>query len=198
MRDTLRSPRIAFLVTATVFALTVVQLLVGAFVPGLDQFEGKGFGYRLVINPVLMLIAPVGWWLANRRRAHPSPIPWWACALIMASFLFDVTGNTLDLYDSIEPFDNISHFVTWLLIFAGVGLMLSRADIRPRWVLVVLITSLGSLFAIGWEIGEYWTFIRRGTELDGAYEDTLSDELLGTAGALVSALVVERLTRRWR
>ncbi|TGN33656.1 hypothetical protein [Aeromicrobium chenweiae] len=42
------------------------------------------------------------------------------------------------------------------------------------------------------------TFIRRGTELDGAYEDTLSDELLGTLGAFVGAIIVDRTTGRTR
>ena len=74
--------------------------------------------------------------------------------------------------------------------------MLARADVRPRWLLVVGITGLGAILAIGWELGEWYTFIRRGTELDGAYDDTLSDELLGTLGALVAAVVVERTTRR--
>ena len=55
---------------------------------------------------------------------------------------------------------------------------------RPRWGLIVRIAGLGAILAIGWELGEWYTFIRRGTELDGAYEDTLSDELLGTLGAL--------------
>lgn len=86
------------------------------------------------------------------------------------------------------------HFVNWMLLMGGLGLLLDRLDIRPRCLFVLLITGVGSMFAIGWEVSEWYTFIRRGTELDGAYQDTLSDELFGTLGALLAGLAVERRT----
>ncbi len=184
--------RPALLVAIVVLSLTVAQLAVGALA-GLEQYDGKGFGYRLAVYPVLMLLLPVLWWWRTRDA---SALPWGALALVMAPFLVDVTGNTLDLYDSIDAWDNVNHFANWLLLLSGCGLLLARADVRPRWLLVVAITGLGAILAIGWELGEWYTFIRRGTELDGAYEDTLSDELLGTLGAFVAATIVERTTRR--
>jgi hypothetical protein len=152
------------------------------------------------VYPVLMLLLPAVWWWRQRRATRtdaPSTpdLPWGAFALVMAPFLIDVSGNTLDLYDSIDAWDNINHFGNWLLLLWGCGLLVARADVRPRWLLVVAITGLGAILAVGWELGEWYTFIRRGTELDGAYEDTLSDELLGTLGAFVAAVVVERTTR---
>ena len=47
-------------------------------------------------------------------------------------------------------------------------------------------TGLGAILAIGWELGEWFTFIRHGTELDTAYEDTLGDLTLGTLGSLTA------------
>ena len=61
-----------------------------------------------------------------------------------------------------------------------------------------LLAGLGALIAVGWELGEYYTFIRQGTEIDTAYEDTLGDETLGTLGALVAGLVVARVLRPQR
>ena len=180
----------AFIAAMIVLALTVTQLAVGAFA-GLDQYEGKGFGYRLVVYPVLMLLVPAVWWWRTRDA---SALPWGPFALIMAPFLIDVTGNTFNLYDAVEPWDNINHFVNWMLLLWGCGLLIARADVRPRWLLIFGITGLGAILAVGWELGEWYTFIRRGTELDGAYEDTLSDELLGTLGALVGAVIVDRTT----
>ncbi len=185
----------AFLVAALFFIATEVQLLVGAF-GGLDRFEGKGFATRLLVNTVLMLAAPAIWTLVQRRRTSPQPIPWWPCAIIISSFLFDALGNSLDLYDGWEPFDNVAHFVTWFLLLWGIGLFIARADVQPRWVLIVLVTGLGAAIAVVWEIGEYFTFIQRGIELDGAYEDTLSDEILGTAGALCAGILVHVTHRR--
>ena len=176
--------------TLLIFSATVAQLAVATFIPGLDQFEGKAFGARLLAYPLLMLVTPAVWWLTARRSSPPPSPPWSAFALIMAPFLVDVTGNTLDLYDSIGWWDDLNHFANWVLLCAGFGLLIARADIRSRWVFVLAVTGLGALLAIGWELGEWFTFIRHGTELDTAYEDTLGDEALGTLGGLVGALLV--------
>ncbi|QWC86201.1 hypothetical protein KLP28_05725 [Nocardioidaceae bacterium] len=173
-------------VVAAVWVLTVLQLAAAVFVD-LPQFEGKAFGSRLVLYPLMMLVAPVLWWVFRGRRGAGGarPVPWLAFGLVMAPFLVDVTGNTLDLYDAVSWWDDANHLVNWALLLAGIGLLVAR-DVRPRWVQVALVTGLGALLAIGWEIGEYYAFIRGGTELDGAYEDTLGDEVLGSLGALVA------------
>jgi hypothetical protein len=82
-----------------------------------------------------------------------------------------------------------------VLLGAGFGVLIARAHIPSRWVFVLAVTGLGALLAIGWELGEWVTFIRHGTELDTAYEDTLGDEALGALGGLVGALLVMWRTR---
>ncbi|HEY7044859.1 MAG TPA: hypothetical protein VH419_14420 [Nocardioidaceae bacterium] len=175
---------------AAVFVATVVQLAIGALVPGLEQFDGKAFGARLIAYPLLMLAAPVTWWVVRRRRGSSAPMPWDGFALIMAPFLVDVTGNALDLYDSVSWWDDANHFVNWALLCAGFGLLIVRGGVRPPWAFVLAVTGLGALLAVGWEIGEWYTFIRHGTELDTAYEDTLVDETLGTLGGLLGTVLV--------
>ncbi|MFI5428243.1 hypothetical protein [Aeromicrobium sp. UC242_57] len=54
--------------------LTVIQLAVGAF-GGFDQFDGKGFGYRLAVYPVLMLLVPAIWWWKQSPRPVDA-LPW--------------------------------------------------------------------------------------------------------------------------
>jgi len=81
------------------------------------------------------------------------------------------------------------------LLCFGIGLLLERQVIRPVWVLVVLVTGIGAALAIGWELAEWYTFIRHGTELDTAYTDTLGDEALGTLGGLSAGLLLARRTR---
>ncbi|MCW2747670.1 MAG: hypothetical protein JWP10_812 [Nocardioidaceae bacterium] len=192
--DVLRARRITTALPAMILVLTMAQLVVGTFA-GLDQFAGKGFGFRLAVYPLLMLVVPAVWWWRARRSGRLEGPPWGAFALIMAPFLIDVTGNSFNLYDSLGWWDDANHFVNWLLLLWGCGLLLARTEIHPRWALVLAITGLGALLAVGWELGEWYSFIRRGTELDGAYEDTLGDEALGTLGALFAALIVERMTR---
>jgi hypothetical protein len=184
-----------------VFVLTVAQLAVATFVDGLPQFEGKGFGARLVAYPVMMLLVPacwVGYQRYQRQRGRlgaGAALPWAAFALIMAPFLIDVTGNTLDLYDSLSWWDDANHFVNWFLLCAGIGLLLMRAPIRPPWALGLLVAGIGALLAVIWELGEWYTFIRHGTELDTAYEDTLFDEVLGCLGGAIAGVVIARRAR---
>jgi uncharacterized membrane protein YjdF len=179
-------------VSVLVLAATVVQLAVATFVDGLPQFEGKGFAARLVTYPLLMLLVPAVWARARHRRGSAAPLPWDGFALIMAPFLIDVTGNTLDLYDRLGWWDDANHFVNWFLLSAGIGVLLLRAEIRPAWVLGLLVTGIGAILAIGWELAEWYAFIRHGTELGTAYEDTLGDEALGTLGATLAGVLVGR------
>jgi len=55
-----------------VILLTVGQLAVAEWWPGIERFADKAFGARLLAYPLLMLVAPGLWWLAARRRT-PRP-----------------------------------------------------------------------------------------------------------------------------
>jgi hypothetical protein len=188
------SDRRGFIAAVVVYVGTTLQLAVATFVPGLPQFEGKAFGSRLIAYPLLMAALPAVWWLAARRPPILQ-LPWTAFALVMTPFLVDVTGNTADLYDTLTWWDDLNHFVNWLLLCWGCGLLIARGFVTPRWGLALSIAGLGALLAIGWELAEWYTFIRHGTELDTAYEDTLGDETLGTLGGIAAALIVARTAR---
>ena len=172
---------------AVVLAVTVVELVAAVVVPGVDQFDDKGWAVRLVVYPALMLAAPAGWWLTHRGSAAEPP--YFAFGLLMLPFLSDTTANWLDLFRRIGWWDDLSHAVHWALLGAGLGLLLAPS-VRPRWVLVPLVGGIGAILAIGWELGEYALFIRDGKEAGGAYRDTLGDLTLGTSGALLAGLVV--------
>lgn len=175
--------------------LTVAQLAVAQWVPGIERFEGKAFGARLVLYPLLMLVVPAAWWWQARGTRPRPPAPYLAFTLVMAPFLVDVTGNSLDLYDAVVWWDDLNHLLNWALLLTGLGLLF-RDHVRPRWALGVLVTGLGALLAVGWELGEWFTFIRHGTELGGAYTDTLGDLALGSLGSLLAALVVTNVLYR--
>ena len=89
----------------------------------------------------------------------------------------------------------MNHFVNWVFLLTGIGLLIA-GPVRPAWARVLMIAGLGAILAIGWELGEWYTFIRHGTEIDTAYEDTLGDETLGTLGALLAGLLVQLHLRR--
>jgi len=175
--------------------LTVGQLAIAEWVPGIDRFADKAFGARLIAYPLMMLLVPALWWLVVKRRRPDEPVPYGAFSLIMLGFLVDVTGNSLDLYDSLTWWDDLNHFANWAFLLTGIGLLIA-GPVRPAWARVLMIAGLGAILAIGWELGEWYTFIRHGTEIDTAYEDTLGDETLGTLGALLAGLVVQTVLRR--
>lgn len=197
-----RAPdRLGFVLTLALFAATAAQLLIAALLPGLPQFSGKAFGARLVVYPLLMWLAPAWWWLATGRRTSRRDTPWTAFALIMAPFFIDVTGNTLDLYDTLWWWDDANHLVNWALLLGGVGLLLDRALTgrdTPRWLVALAIIGLGAIIAVAWELGEWFAFIRFGTELATAYTDTLGDLALGTLGGTIAAVLVAGLNRPGR
>lgn len=173
----------------------MAQLAIAQWWPDIDRFAGKAFGARLIAYPLLMLLAPALWWYFVRRRHPGGPAPHGAFSLIMLSFLVDVSGNSADLYDSVTWWDDANHFFNWFFLLTGIGLLIGRS-VRPTWALVLLVAGLGSMLAIAWELGEWFTFIRHGTELGSAYEDTLGDEALGTLGAVLAGVVVARLIGR--
>ena len=175
-------------------AATVAELLAAVLVPGVGQFDDKGWPVRLVAYPVLMLVAPAVWWLARGRRPRADP-PYVAFGLLTLPFLSDTTANWLDLFRRVGWWDDASHFGHWFLLGAGTGMLLV-SSVQPRWVVVPLVTGIGAVLALAWELGEYWLFIGRGKEAGGAYRDTLGDETLGTLGALTAGLLVVWWTGR--
>ena len=98
--------------------------------------------------------------------------------------MIDVTGNTLNLYDSVSWWDDANHLGQ--LVLAVSRYRLDPVENVDHSGLGAAVADGGhwALLAIVWEIGEYFAFIRYGTELDTAYVDTLGDEVLGSTGAL--------------
>lgn len=178
----------------TLKALVVGLTALGAF-GGLERFEDKGFGWRLLWYPAMILALPVAWRLLGRGR----PFPYVADVLITIPFLVDIMGNVLNLYDTIDWWDDVNHFANWLFLSLGVGVLLLQTGLQPL-VLAGLILAFGSTSAILWELGEYLTFIRTNEdEFATAYTDTLGDlslDLLGSAIAACTILLVARRERR--
>jgi hypothetical protein len=169
----------------------VLLLAFGAF-SDLERFAGKAFGWRLLGYSVAALIVPAIWAARGRRR----PYPFAADTLFVLPFLIDTLGNALDLYDSVDWWDDANHFVNWALLSGAVALTLLRTDVR-RVELFSLVVGFGAVTAILWEIGEYFAFIRNSPELATAYKDTLGDLALGLSGTtLTAAIAIIPLGRR--
>jgi hypothetical protein len=158
--------------------------------PDLPQFEGKAFAGRAIAYPLAVLVVPAAWWLAGRRRGARFPAD--VDILLTLPFVIDMLGNALDLYDSIDWWDDANHFVNWAILVAGFGRLLVRTELA-RAVVAGLAVGFGAVTAILWELLEYVTFIRHSGELQTAYTDTLGDLMLGLSGSIVAAVATATL-----
>jgi hypothetical protein len=164
----------------------LVALLLFGLVSGLQQFEGKAWLGRTLTYPLAAVVVPAVWGLVGRRRGWP--YPYTLDILLVLPFLIDTAGNALDLYDTIDWWDDLNHFVNWGLLTLAFGQLLLALPLG-RLNTAALALGFGALTAILWEFAEYFTFIRDSPEEETAYTDTLGDPALGTSGALVAATI---------
>lgn len=170
----------------------VLLLAFGAF-SGLERFAGKAFGWRLLGYSIAALLVPAIWLARGRRPPYPFAVD----TLFVLPFLIDTAGNALDLYDTIDWWDDANHFVNWGLLSGAIAFALARTEVR-RLELFALVVGFGAVTAIGWELGEYFAFIRGSPELATAYTDTLGDLTLGVSGSTVAGAIAAVSRRRSR
>jgi hypothetical protein len=168
----------------------LVGLLLFSVSSGLDRFSGKAMWARALTYPLAALIVPVLW----RLRGRPRPYPHLIDILVVLPFVIDTGGNVLDLY-SLWWFDDVAHFLNWLILVSAFALALQRTDLRrlPSWAIAV---GFGAATEILWELGEYTVMKLGSSGLQLTYEDTIGDLALGGAGTLLGATVVTLAFRR--
>jgi hypothetical protein len=159
--------------------------------PDLPQFRDKAFAGRAITYPIALLILPLGWSLFGRRRI---PFPVAADILFGLPFLIDVVGNALNLYDTIDWWDDANHLVNWTLHTSAVGLLLRYGNWTPA-TRAALAFGYAVTSAVLWEFAEFVTFVPTSPEAATAYVDTLFDLANGMVGGLIGAIATSRLPR---
>jgi hypothetical protein len=184
------SVRLSRLCLWTAMALrvaTVVLIFVALTHMSSERFANKAFGARAILYPGALAVVPLVWWFARRRTGRILPFPAVADFLFAVPWVIDLVGNTVNAYDRVDWFDDAAHFVNWFFIVGALAALLPLS-LAPL-VRLGLCMGLGCFAALGWEIGEYYTFIRHSSELRTAYTDTLFDMSMGTAGSLLAGLI---------
>jgi len=168
----------------------LVMLLVLAFVnPSAVNLEGKAAEARAIGYPLLAFALPALWYFTSwRERAFP----WVADLLVTIPCFSDTLGNRMDLYDRIVWFDDLVHFVNTGLI-AAAFIMLTMQRSATLAELIERGLAVGVTAALLWEIAEYFAFLSKHTERNGAYADTLADMALGTTGTLAAVLIIHQV-----
>lgn len=174
-------------VKVALFALLLHALLN----PDLPQYADKAMQWRVITYPLAVMAIPIAWWLHWRSR----PFPVVSDLLFTLAFLIDTLGNALDLYDTIEWWDDLNHFGNWILL-AAAFVALGWPARASRLTRVALGVGFGAIAAIAWEAFEYVTFVPGSPEAATAYQDTLGDLVLGLLGGVVGASIAAWLIDR--
>jgi len=172
--------------SALLFVLAMV-----AVDPAWGNLEGKAPVARAIIYPLGAFVLPAAW-LVFRWTPR---FPWTPDVLITLICFTDVLGNRLDLYDTVEWFDDWIHFADTGLLAAGIVLLTTTRATGIAEVLVHAV-AIGITAALAWELFEYYSFVTRSDELPTAYADTLVDLMMGWLGAVTAAIVVHAVRRR--
>jgi hypothetical protein len=117
----------AFWLDLAVKLLLLALLAFGAF-SGLERFEGKAFGWRLVGYSIAALLVPAIWVARGRRLPYPFAVD----VLFVLPFLIDTIGNAFNLYDTIDWWDDANHFVNWALLSGAVAGRAKPHACQPR------------------------------------------------------------------
>ncbi len=172
-------------------AVLILALVSVVIDPDGSHLRGKSAELRAVVYPLLAFTVPVIWSAWWKERVT---FPWLADFLVTITCFTDILGNRMNLYATVDWFDDWMHFMnTGFLAAAVVLLTMSRTSSRTRVIERSL--AFGATAAIVWELAEYAAFIHGSSERVHAYTDTLGDLSLGTVGALVAAVTIHTLWR---
>jgi len=174
--------------------LMLFGLLLSALIwPDLSGIKGKASTARLVVYPIGAMALPLWWWAYGRAKSKlHHRFPWHADLLMTLPWLIDLIGNRLNLFDTVDWWDDAMHLILWGMLTAGVLIAFAPRNLS-RGLTTFTALGFGATAAVVWEIGEYVAFIRSSPELQMAYTDTLGDLALGTLGALLAGIVVHQV-----
>lgn len=173
-----------------VVAFCVVRVLLD---PAWGNLEGKAPVARAIMYPLWAMVVPVLWTTTSRASAFP----WLADLLVTLTCLTDLAGNRLDLYNSVDRFDDGMHLVNAALVSTAFVVLTVDRPATLREVVEAAV-AFGVTASLAWELFEYGTFLTRSTEWTTAYSDTVGDLILGWVGSVVAGLVVAVVWRRRR
>jgi len=162
----------------------VVGLAVDAFLNAdSPRYQGKGMRLRAVGYAAGMLVVPVAWRIRGRQEPYPRALD----LAVTLPLLVDAGGNAIGIYRRARV-DDVIHFSDGALVAAVVG-ALATPRVRTSWEAAGVAALAGTAAAGLWEIGE-WIGLKLGARgMDLTYDDTMTDLIETTAGAMLGAAI---------
>jgi hypothetical protein len=173
-------------------AALLILLVSAALRPDLAPFAKEDMPWRVIFYPLPVVFLPLVWWVVGRPRKIAYPFV--ADALLMLPFLIDTVAGMLGLYDALEQWDDVAHFVGGLILATALG-HLFFPERLGRAVTASLCIGWSAVAVILWELAQYVTLQKDSPNQAALYPDTLSDMACGLGGALVGAVLT--ITLLW-
>ena len=175
---------VAWTAAITVLKSLVVALAIDAFLHADHaRYRGKGMRLRAIGYAGGMLAVPIGWRVLGRREPYPRELD----LAITMPLLVDAGGNAIGIYRRAQV-DDLIHFADGALVASVVG-ALATPRVRTSWEAAAAGTLAGTAAAGLWEIGE-WIGLKLGAKgMDLTYDDTMTDLIETTAGAVLGGVV---------
>ncbi len=180
------APRVVSTLDVVAKVVLLVMLGLALIYPDLGHMEDKASGLRAVTYPMLAFTLPAIWWLCRRDRAS---FPWGPDLMVTLTLFTDILGNRMNLFDTVDWFDDWVHVLNPGLL-AAAFILLTLPTTSTLAATLERALAFGMTAAVAWEVAEYAAFISRSTEKQSAYSDTLGDLSLGAVGAVVAALII--------
>jgi hypothetical protein len=175
---------VAWVAAVTATKATVIALAIDAFRNSdSPRYHGKGMRLRAVGYSAGMLLVPLAWRLRGRRDPYPRELD----LAVSLPLLVDAGGNAIGIYRG-SHVDDLIHFADGAIVASVVG-ALATPRVRTSWEAAGVAAAAGTAAAGLWEIGE-WVGLKLGAKgMDLTYDDTMTDLIETTAGALLGAVV---------
>jgi hypothetical protein len=172
-------------------AALVLFLLHAVAFPDLPQYQGKGIGWRLLLYPISSILGPLVWLVLRKRGGAGGEYPYLIDICVGLPFLIDTAGNAVNFYDTIDWWDDVMHFVTWVPWVMAFGLAVRRRANLRRFDVAAITIGFGAATHIVWELLEYVAFIKDNpNESATAYGDTMGDLMMSLLGSIAGGLLV--------
>jgi hypothetical protein len=175
---------VAWVAAIAAVKATVVALAIDAFLNS-DQprYHGKGMRLRAIGYAGGMLLVPVAWRIRGRKDPYPRALD----LAVTLPLLVDAGGNAIGIYRRAHV-DDLIHFADGALVASVVG-ALATPRVRTSWEAAAAATTAGTAAGGLWEIAE-WIGLKLGAKgMDLTYEDTMTDLLETSAGAVLGGII---------
>jgi hypothetical protein len=175
---------VAWVATIAAAKATVIALALDAFLNSESpRYRGKGMRLRALGYAGGMLLVPIAWRLRGRRDPYPRELD----VAVTLPLLIDAGGNAIGIYRRAHV-DDLIHFADGALVASVVG-ALAAPRVRTSWEAAGVATLAGTAAAAVWEIAE-WVGLKVGAKgMDLTYDDTMTDLIETTAGAVLGGVV---------